>query len=256
MLAAKVQHDEASTGPGATDHHPREAARVLVLGYVGLVVAMLAIGLVLTHVLDHSVGAWDTDVNRWFARRRSDGWTWVTSAVTFMLDTGPVIGVALVTVLLFSWRRRISEALVIGVGLVLEITVFLSVTFVVARPRPAVPRLSSTPMTSSFPSGHTAAAVVLYGGIAVGISCCTRARLLRVGAWCFAVTVVLGVALSRVYRGMHHPTDVAAGAVFGAACLWIACHAVRTYFGPDEATTAGTPVRAPRVEPVGKEAVA
>src|SRR4051812_23752323 len=106
--SVKVQH-QRSNGPTATtdpaDHHPRAALRVLVLGYVGLVIGMLAIGLLLTHVLDGSVGAWDTHVNRWFARRRDDGWTSATSVVTFMLDTGPVIGVAVVTVVFLAWRR-------------------------------------------------------------------------------------------------------------------------------------------------------
>jgi membrane-associated phospholipid phosphatase len=197
-----------------------------------MVVVLLAIGLLLTHVVDGSVGHWDLHVNRWFVSQRSELGNAISGGVTFMLDTFPVIGVALVAVALFSWRRQFRAAFVIAVGLVLEIAVFLSVTFVVARPRPEVVRLSSTPMTSSFPSGHTAAAVVLYGGVALGVQCCTRRSIARSVFWILAVLIVIAVGISRVYRGMHHPTDVAAGALFGAACLWFARKTAEQYFGP------------------------
>jgi membrane-associated phospholipid phosphatase len=111
--------------------------------------------------------------------------------------------------------------------LFIEITVFLSVTFVVARPRPDVFRLNTTPATSSFPSGHTAAATVLFVGIAVVVTWCTRNQLARVASWMLASVVVVMVGFGRVYRGLHHPTDVFVGALFGIACLACAALAVR-----------------------------
>ena len=204
----------------------------LLIGYTSMVLVLLAVGGLLTHVLDGSVGRWDLTVNRWFVAHRDDTGNAMSGGVTFLLDTFPVIGVAVIAIALFCWRRRFQAAWVIGIGLVLEITVFLSVTFVVARPWPDVARLSSTPMTSSFPSGHTAAAVVLYGGIALGVHCCTRRRMIRVGVLgargpCSA----RGRRLAR-YRGMHHPTDVAVGALFGAACLWFVWQATQRYLAP------------------------
>ncbi len=167
--------------PTSDERHPKAAVVEVLIGYVSMVLVLLAIGGLLTHVLTASVGRWDLSVNRWFVAHRDDTGNALTGGVTFMLDTFPVIGVALIAVALFCWRRQFRAAWVIGIGLVLEITVFLSVTFVVARPRPDVVRLSSTPMTSSFPSGHTAAAVVLYGGIALGVHCCTRRPMIRRG---------------------------------------------------------------------------
>jgi undecaprenyl-diphosphatase len=236
-------------------HHPAAAARMLLAGYATLVVSLIGVGLLLTEVLDGSVGRWDSDANRWLASQRTDLGNSITSVLTFAINTMPVIAVAVVVVAVLVWRHRLREALLIVFGLTLEITVFLSVTFVVARPRPDVPRLDTTPMTSSFPSGHTAAATVLYGGIALIVLSCTGNRWLRALAWVVAAVAVLGVALSRTYRGMHHPTDVAAGIAYGAACLWFAMVAVRRFFDgavpepPPTRSAATPPEQSARFEP-------
>jgi undecaprenyl-diphosphatase len=138
-----------------------------------------------------------------------------------------VAATVLVTFLLI--RRHVREAAFIALGLLVEITVFLSVTFVVARERPDVVRLNSTPATSSFPSGHTAAATVLFVGIAIIVSCCTTRTFLRAASSVLAVVVVAAVGFGRVYRGLHHPTDVFVAVLFGLACLVVAGSAVRAH---------------------------
>lgn len=72
--------------------------------------------------------------------------------------------------------------------------------------------------TSSFPSGHIAATICLYTAIAVLV----MARTDRWWRWLsvvLAVVMPLGVATSRMYRGMHHPTDFLGAILLGA--LWI-----------------------------------
>jgi hypothetical protein len=78
----------------------------------------------------------------------------------------------------------------------------------VGRPRPPVPHLDAAlPPTSSFPSGHTAAAICLYGGVASIVLRVVRAwwRWLVLGV---AVVVIVAVAAARLYRGAHYPSDV------------------------------------------------
>jgi undecaprenyl-diphosphatase len=208
--------------------HPyRSALWVVLAGYALLTVVMLGIGLLLTHALDGTVGRWDEHVNDYFARHRTGTWNDLTSVATAAMNTLPVIIGAFLVVGLLSLRHRFAEAAFLVLALVIEITVFLSVTFVVARPRPAVPRLNSTPATSSFPSGHTAAATVLFVGIAVIVACCTRKTLARAASALVAVAAPVIVGFSRVYRGLHHPTDVFVGFLFGLACLTVAALAVR-----------------------------
>jgi undecaprenyl-diphosphatase len=214
--------------PDADPHPYRASAWVLIRGYVVLTVVLLGVGLVLTHALDGSVGRWDEHVNDYFARNRTSGWNDITKVATAALNTLPVVIGAALVVGFLSLRRRFAEAAFLTLALVLEITVFLSVTFIVARPRPAVHRLNSTPSTSSFPSGHTAAATVLFVGIALIVACCTRNNLARIGSALLAGAIAVTVGFSRVYRGLHHPTDVLVGFLFGLACLAVAALAVRT----------------------------
>ncbi|MGH4029003.1 bifunctional phosphatase PAP2/diacylglycerol kinase family protein [Actinomycetota bacterium Odt1-20B] len=86
----------------------------------------------------------------------------------------------------------------------------------VRRPRPlldAVPlirQLKRQPLTTSFPSGHSASAAAFATGVA-----------LESGAWGAALApVAAGVALSRVYTGVHFPSDVLAGAALGAGAAF------------------------------------
>jgi undecaprenyl-diphosphatase len=208
--------------------HPYRASLfVMLAGYALLTGIMLGIGFLLTRALDGSVGRWDEHVNEYLARRRTGTLNDVTEIATAAFNTVPVVVAASVVVGFLALRRRWSEAAFLTLALLVEITVFLSVTFVVARPRPPVHRLNMTPETSSFPSGHTAAATVLFVGIALIVTCCTRNRLARAGSALVAGVVAVAVGFSRVYRGLHHPTDVFVGLLFGLACLTIAALAVR-----------------------------
>jgi undecaprenyl-diphosphatase len=212
----------------ARDIHPfRTGLVIAALGYVALTAVLLGIGWLLVHPLDGSVGRWDEHVNEYLARHRTDRWNGITGVATAAFNTLPVIAAAAVVVGFLSLRRRWREAAFLTVALVVEITVFLSVTFVVARPRPDVVRMNSTPRTSSFPSGHTAAATVLWVGIAIIVFCCTHNVWARVGSSLLAALMVVNVGFARTYRGLHHPTDVFVGAVLGLACLAVAALAIR-----------------------------
>ena len=86
--------------------------------------------------------------------------------------------------------------------------------------------MNSTPSTSSFPSGHTAAATVLFVGIVLIATWDIRRTWVRVLTIALAVIATMVVGFGRVYRGMHHPTDVTVGALLGVACLTVAILAV------------------------------
>jgi membrane-associated phospholipid phosphatase len=235
--------------PADAAHSLRPAVVTIVAGYAALAVILLGVGYLLTHTLDSSVGRWDEHVNEWFVRHRSAPWNDVTSVATRSFNTEPVVLVAALVVGFLSLRKRFREAAFLTLALVVEITVFLSVTFLVARPRPDVPRMNSTPATSSFPSGHTAAATVLFVGVAVIIACATTKRFVRVLAGVLAAAIAILVGFARVYRGLHHPTDVFVGALFGLACLAVAAMAVRSVAREPSAASGAADEGSRRVRP-------
>jgi membrane-associated phospholipid phosphatase len=204
-------------------------AAVVGLCYVGMTVVLIGAGLMITHVLGHSVGRWDEQVNAWFARHRTPTANRVTGDFTILADTLAVAGVAALVVIVALIGHRARLACLLVISLTLELAVFLSVNYAVARPRPYVAHLGSTPSTFSWPSGHVAATFVLYGGIALIVTLVTSRLWPRVLTWSVAVALTACVGLSRIYRGDHHPTDTMAGLILGIAALGSAFLAVKVW---------------------------
>ncbi len=190
---------------------------------------MVGLGIFLT---DASAAAgirrWDESVNRWFVHQRTGTLDSLTAVGSHLAETPTVVGVGLVVVALVWWRRRDLYAVgILVIGLLIEVTVFVSTTLFVDRSRPPVHHLDAAPPTSSFPSGHTAASIVLYIGLVIVVHRMWQRRTVTVGLTALLVLVPVAVGLSRLYRGMHHPTDVFASLALGTAALVVACVAVR-----------------------------
>ena len=80
-------------------------------------------------------------------------------------------------------------------------------------------------MSWSFPSGHAMSAAVVYGTVAYLAARLQRRQLHRVLTMSAAAVIILLIAASRVYLGVHYPSDVLAGVIIGVA--WAAfCMAV------------------------------
>ncbi|WUT00918.1 diacylglycerol kinase family protein [Streptomyces sp. NBC_00708] len=121
-----------------------------------------------------------------------------------------------------KWR----QAVFLAVGVSLQSLVFLVITICVDRDRPDVDRLDASPPTASYTSGHTGAATALYAGLAVlALLPGGRGRRHKVLAGLLLLIPLL-VGLARLYRGMHHPTDVLGGMLNGALSLLIAGRAL------------------------------
>jgi len=212
----------ASREPRWRDTWPltwRDVGR-LVIAYVVLSGVFILLGLPLRHEDQHgTIGRIDHDVATWMVEHRGSTINMLTSIGSGFANTIVKIVVTTIIVLLMLRRwHRWFEAAYVAIVLVLEASIFITVTLVVRRPRPDVVRLDTSNVASSFPSGHMAAAVA-YGAIAVVTFWHTRRRWPRVLVTAGAVIVPIIVGISRVQRGLHHLSDVIAGAVLGLACL-------------------------------------
>ena len=201
----------------------------VVAGFALLVGLTVSAGLLLTELLVpvHGFEKWDNDVNRWLAERRSPALTdlsWLGSTVAGGLVIPVVVGVLVVVFLLKrKWLLAAFTLFVIGV----ESGSYRATTLVVERDRPPVHRLEGLDPTASFPSGHIAATVALYGGLLLLLSSWLHRRWLSMLAVCLAIALALFVGWARMYRGMHHITDSTAGVVMGLLALGILVLAAR-----------------------------
>jgi len=93
-----------------------------------------------------------------------------------------------------------------------------------SRPRPAPFFDYPLPSSASFPSGHAFFAASFIGGLAVLASARVESLALRIAMWLVALALILLIGFSRVYLGVHYPSDVFAG--YAAAVVWVAAVAV------------------------------
>ena len=199
--------------------HRREALQLLA-GSVALTLVWIVVGKLIVGPLNDSllVRA-DERVANWLVAHRTPTWDRLTVWGSFLAETVTKVAVTAVVVLIMLkvWKRWF-EPLVIGVSLVIEATAFIIVTNVVGRQRPDVVRLDSSPVGSSFPSGHSAAAAA-YVAVAVVVFWHTRKVWPRVIIATVAALVPVIVALSRMYRGMHYLSDTVAGIILGLGAV-------------------------------------
>ena len=196
------------------------AAAGVVVAWVLIVGALTGIGKLIMHTGNGNGNLLgDHTIPHWLAGQRTATLNHWSLIVSNLGATQDILIVSAVTCLVFiavtrHWRPVIFLAVVMA-G---ELGAFLTVAAIVKRPRPDVPHLDSNLPTSAFPSGHMAATTCLYVGIAILVIGHAR------GWWRYlflipAVVMPVMIALARMYRGEHHPTDILASVLFAA--LWL-----------------------------------
>ncbi len=161
----------------------------------------------------------DRTIPHWLAAHRRPGLTRWSEIFSTLGATRAILIVALATCVVFlAVTRRWRPVIFIAALMVGEVGAFLTAAAVVKRPRPDVTHLDHHLPTSAYPSGHTAATCCLYAAVAILVIGHARGWW----RWLFlvpAIAMPVLVALSRMYRGEHHPTDILGSLLFSA--LWV-----------------------------------
>jgi undecaprenyl-diphosphatase len=208
----------AAPEPRTQARHPaRDGAALLVL-WVLILGAVTGTGALIVRARSHNILG-DESFPRWFAAHRTAGLTRWSQIVSFLGATAAIMAVSIAAcVITIALLRRWRPVVFIATVMVGELAMFLAANRVVSRPRPDVPQLDTDLPTSSYPSGHVAATLCIYAAIAV----IAIGHLRRGWRWLFLVPAIAMptlVAISRLYRGEHHPTDVAGSLLL--ALLWL-----------------------------------
>jgi undecaprenyl-diphosphatase len=197
----------------------RTAAAIVVI-WVLIVGALTGIGkLIMNSGNGNGNLLGDHTIPHWFAAHRTpglNGWSLIASNLGATQD---ILIVSVVTCVVFlAVTRRWRPVIFVAAVMFGELAAFLAIAEIVKRPRPDVTHLDSNLPTSAFPSGHMAATTCLY--VAIAILVIGHAR----GWWRYlflipAVVMPVMIAVARMYRGEHHPTDILASVLFAA--LWL-----------------------------------
>ncbi len=140
--------------------------------------------------------------------------------------------VTVVAVLAFLMHRRRLYAGILAVTVLLADISSEGLKQLYGRPRPELVPYGSYVYSASFPSGHSTLSAATFLTLAMLIASLEPNRGTKIMVYVLAMLLVLGIGVSRVYLGVHWPSDVLAGWCLGAAWALAAWTALLRFGGP------------------------
>lgn len=189
---------------------------------ISLVAAMLALLLfawLAEEVLESETLRFDNLVRAAVHSGASPALTRLMQIMSWIGSVNFLGGFVILCVALFlylRWRRAALLVLIAVAGAI-PLDTILKATFHRARPTPFFG--TPLPASYSFPSGHALFSVCVFGVLAAVTTTRLRQSWLRAVLWGVAAALVVLIGLSRIYLGVHYPSDVIAG--YLAAGIWI-----------------------------------
>ena len=149
-----------------------------------------------------------------------DSLTFFFSNVTSLINIPVIITWVVVLVGLFLYKKWWSEAILLAGNLALTGILVALLKNVYQRPRPTLQHLVEEG-GFSFPSGHALASTLVVGALVIIVSQRVKNRHLRHLLQVLLMVFILTIMTSRVYLGVHYPTDVLGSLLLGVGILYI-----------------------------------
>jgi undecaprenyl-diphosphatase len=168
-------------------------------------------------MLEGDTARFDLAVRAWVHRFASPNMTRAMTAIS-LLGYDILIAELVLAVAVFLYLRWRHAAGWLAVSMAGALGLDLALKYAFHRPR-SQPFFGAAPHSYSFPSGHALCSFCFYAVLAGLIAARTRAMVLRVAVGLAAGALVIAIGLSRIYLGVHYPSDVIAG--YLAAAVWV-----------------------------------
>jgi len=208
--------------PAPYDQRPAPSGtrRRVALAALGIAALGLAFAAILDAVREgDGIAAFDPRIHRWVVDHRSANLDHFFRGVTWAGSMTVLLPVILGTIAWLLWRRHPDLALAVAIATGGSLLTVAIMKAVVGRSRPPVADRIANAYGAAFPSGHSANVVAACGILAWVATRFVHRTWLRVVIWVAAVLTALLVGVSRVYLGVHWPSDVLSGWIVGAA--WV-----------------------------------
>jgi undecaprenyl-diphosphatase len=192
---------------------------LLFVGMLSAIAALFFFGWLADEMLDGDTRRFDEGVRNFVHDFAAPALTSVMQLASFLGSTLFLIIFGVVIVIALYLRKHRRGAILFTITTVgSSILLFtLKLAFRRARPEPFFDTI--LPASYSFPSGHSLASLCFYGALAVILSDRTDNLRLQIIIWISAVTMILLIGISRIYLGVHHPSDVVAG--YAVGLIWV-----------------------------------
>ncbi len=190
----------------------------IILGIYAVIGSLFLFLKLADKIIDKEVISFDWAIMHFMYSFRSDALTSFMKTVTFFGGEIFLGGTIIVTILLLL-RKHKKDALIFAFILFFGIVLNLLLKDMFQRPRPDIMPLIHE-SSYSFPSGHAMNSFIFYISLCYFIFRDTRKKKLSIILTLLSVILILAIGISRIYLGVHYPSDVIAG--FAAGLLWFA----------------------------------
>lgn len=200
--------------------HQRITSLIATIGTVGILSCLIIIYVVAQisdEVLEREAFVFDKIILLWihsFANPTLDA---IMHAFTSLNNPNTVTAIAIFTLALLLWRQYYPEAKVFAINCLGGVVLSYGLKSVFGKVRPALWQSAIEETSFSYPSGHALGSTVLYGFLAYLLA--TRYPQFALLIYTVAIFIIGTIGLSRLYLGVHWPTDIIGG--YGIGFLWL-----------------------------------
>lgn len=205
----------------------------IIVGIAVATAALLVFADLSRDVLSEEILLLDHFVSRSIYAYRTPLLTQIMLGVTFFGGSIMLLCSSLALFLFLIWKKYNREALFFLFTFFMGVALNLFIKYVVARARPDIEPLIEE-LFYSYPSGHSMNSLVFYALLAYLMYHFTRNTALSVAVVFLSFFLILAIGISRIYLGVHYPSDVVGGYLVGGAWFLTALVISKTltYFKP------------------------
>ena len=194
--------------------------------YITSLVLLIFFIIIMILVITCNITTFDDNIYNLLYSLRSSSMDLIMKTITQFGNTIPVIIITLVLMITLTSRK---EVFLIGSNTILTVGSNQILKHIICRPRPNHLRLI-VENGYSFPSGHAMISICLYGLLIYLINKKIKNKILKVLLTIILILLILGIGISRIYVGVHYPSDVLAGYLLSLSILIFSITIVNKYY--------------------------